>query len=336
MYSKFLKPRKQCLNIVKRCYEPIKLQNLYKELDYSAPFSDEEKAKSLKLINEAGDLDAMQAIVPKKYSAKILNHKLQIGQFEVIEQLLDVKGIETNNLERILTRLSKPKKDPNEKQTKLWDKTLSGFTPRLSEQLTFPKTVVGLKFNLAALSYALFEDKQLVELKTFKTDFFESKSSFHTHNLLQNSETIARIIPSSDVIVNDTFMKIIPNDTLLSIKMNTNLLEASLFARLSCRKPMPNIYKFKYNLQASLFDLKKIGTERDKIHPQIKDEEKGILSRLKEGRKKLGFDENLCQENEVLRTFRERKDNDTEQQSEAFLTGLAFLHMLEYYVYKSQ
>ena len=37
----------------------------------------------------------------KKYSAKILNHKLQIGQFEVIEQLLDVKGIETNNLERI-------------------------------------------------------------------------------------------------------------------------------------------------------------------------------------------------------------------------------------------
>ena len=341
MFTKLLKPRQSCLHLVKRFYEPIRIKNIYKELEYSAPFSDLEKASSLKLINDANDLEAMQEILPKKYSAKILNHKLKVGSFEAIEQLLDVKGIETNILERIVTKLHKPKNPTSSKQKKIWDKTLSGFTPRLIEQLTIPKTVTGLRFNLLSVSYAHFEDKQLVELNSFKHDeeILESKNPFESHNLLKNTASIVEKLPQSDVIIVETLNKIIPNDRLLNVKINTNLLEASLFARLECRIPKPNIYKFKYNMKASLFDLRKVGQERTKVHPQLE----SILSDLRENRKFLELDEKLCKDNEVLNALLEngglgsvKEHYDKEQQSEAFLSGLAFLHMLEYLGYKNQ
>ena len=340
MFVKLLTPRQSCLFLVKRFYEPIRIKNIYKELDYSAPFTDTEKAESLKLINDANDLEAMQEILPKKYSAKILNHKLKVGNFEVIEELLDVKGIETNILERILSKLHKPKNTTSSKQKKIWDKTLSGFTPRLTEQLTIPKTVIGLRFNLLSVSYALFEDKQLVEIKSFKhdEDILEGKNAFESHNLLHLTASIIENLPASDVITVETLTKIIPNDKLLTVKMNNNLLEASLFARLDCQTPKPNIYKFKYNLKSSLFNLQKVGQERTKIHPQLE----RILSDLRTERTVLGMDEKLCENTEVLDEFLEsglvgvQEYYDKEQQSEAFLSGLAFLHMLEYLGYKSQ
>ena len=297
---------------------------MYQAMGYTAPFSPGDKQKAVDSINAAQDLEAMQAIIPKKYCAKVLAHKSNNGPFEVLEQLLDIKGIETNNLEKMMTKILRAPLDQEEKQSKHLNRILSGFTPKLTDQEEF-KSVTGLKFNLSNISYAHFENQELVECRRFKLENeINAKTAFETLNLLLQSEEIVNELPQSDVIICETNPKIVPNDKILSVKMNTNLLEASIFARLDSRTPRPTLYTFQYAKLSSLFNLDRLGHERMKIHPQLP----SILDQVNQQRKTMNLNELLQHDEKVKEFFQARGMLD--QESIAFLCGLAFLHMYDY------
>jgi hypothetical protein len=92
----------------KRFYCVGTFQNVYKKIGYEAPFSDQETSEVLKVINEATSASDLAPFINKTRAENIIKLKDAVGQFQVIEQLLDVKKIEPSILEimcrKVLTK----------------------------------------------------------------------------------------------------------------------------------------------------------------------------------------------------------------------------------------
>lgn len=82
------------------------VKNVYQEINYSAPFTDSEKEKMLRMINGCDNAEALMSLgLAKIYSKLIAQHMEQNGKFQVLEQLLDVSKMDVQRLEKIGNRV---------------------------------------------------------------------------------------------------------------------------------------------------------------------------------------------------------------------------------------
>ena len=76
---------------------------------------------TLERVNGAETLEDLQKFIAKTKAEKIFQHKSKHGPFDVVEQILNVRGIEPNNLERLCKVALKEEK---EKSAKIDEKIL--------------------------------------------------------------------------------------------------------------------------------------------------------------------------------------------------------------------
>ena len=69
-------------------------------------------------VNGAETLEDLQKFIAKTKAEKIFQHKSKHGPFDVVEQILNVRGIEPNNLERLCKVALKEEKEKAAKADK--------------------------------------------------------------------------------------------------------------------------------------------------------------------------------------------------------------------------
>ena len=87
-----------CCSSSKRSF----VKDVYKELNYVAPFSQEEKTLVVEKINSARSGDDLIVLgIPRGSAVQIAKHLASQGPLEVLEQLLDVRRFHPEILENV-------------------------------------------------------------------------------------------------------------------------------------------------------------------------------------------------------------------------------------------
>ena len=76
------------------------VKDVYKEIQYEAPYRPGDKQKVLQVINSA-PLKELGHFTSKKVSQTIVNFRKEGGYFDCVEQLLDLDKIEKRHIEKL-------------------------------------------------------------------------------------------------------------------------------------------------------------------------------------------------------------------------------------------
>ena len=91
-----------------RNYEPTVIKDVYKLYQHNMKkYEDDEKCDILKFVNSAESAEKLEVCIPKAKAGKLFKHKTQNGPFKLIEQFLDVKGIQVKHIEKFADKILK-------------------------------------------------------------------------------------------------------------------------------------------------------------------------------------------------------------------------------------
>ena len=302
-------------HIVSRHLKSIVLKDVYKLNSYKVPLiNEDERNRILDLLNNAKSPQDLEACFAKTRASKVFAYKEELKRFDAIEQILDIRGIDSKTLERACKKFLQPVKEGGKKQQSVVN-FKKRTVPSLEVNCDYPDDVVGFKFDLNGLSYAHIVDNKL---KSFKAQEMSkplvSKSAFEHHNLVQTSQNLADLLPKSPFYVYEEFSNILPRDSMLQIKMKCFLLEASLLATLNSTHPQSSFYSLKYNVVTSEFNAR-VGTERIMFGQQLEK----VIDRHRHIDVEI-----LPEQYQDIKTC--SSSVELEQLSAALLTALAFRH----------
>ena len=92
--------------LIVRNYEPKVIKDVYKLYQHNLKkYEDDEKSEILKFVNNAKSAEFLEICIPKTKAAKLFKHKTQHGPFELVEQFLDIKGIEAKHIEKFCDKI---------------------------------------------------------------------------------------------------------------------------------------------------------------------------------------------------------------------------------------
>ena len=99
--------------VIIRNYDPIVIKDLHKMYQHDMKkYEEEDKKNILKFFNNAKSVQDIEVCVPKNKAGKVFQYLSKNSPIEVIEQLLDIKGIEVKHLEKFCDKiLLDPEKD---------------------------------------------------------------------------------------------------------------------------------------------------------------------------------------------------------------------------------
>ena len=217
-------------------------KDIYKEIGYKSPFSDDENFLILKLVNESSEKQLCE-VTAKGKAASIFEHKQEHGIFSVVEELLSVKNFDEKVLERLgkkVIKLHSPKDDNSAELSnlpcseerrleKIKTKLLKYINPKLKApeyQSDIIKTIVGIKLTFYNLSYAHMDKTTENILSWDSVPCFEAKEDTQHPNLFHTALKITNQIPSADLYV---FEEQLP---MLNNKSDPNLMSKGISLKL--------------------------------------------------------------------------------------------------------
>ena len=275
------------------------LQDVYKAVNYEAPYSDQEKSKILQQVNRlnAGELSSYCS---KPVARAIVEFREEHGQYDRVERLLDVDKIEIRNIEKISDKILKP---PKQKKVQQQIKTRkvqsepfeSSFIKRMFSKDIVPKpeeitlssighetTFVGVHLTLQGMAFAqkaydntleqwsIFEmpsvrlssGSTIAGLEKLKYKEIEptAVNQYFDHNVLhQACLQLDDHLPVADFYILEEPLPLLPKDPYLKSKINLMKLRTTLITILQMRGAA--VYSLRPNVLDSLFRLKR-GSER--------------------------------------------------------------------------
>lgn len=265
------------------------VKDVYKKLEYKAPFSDQEREKILQMVNlmpESGTL-GLQAYLSQKLSKQIVAHRTSNGLFECVEQILDIPKMETKKLEKaceVLLGQNVEKKKTNNQDSLKYKKYKSMFSKdvipkpniKLDNTVKNP-TIVSLNITLQRFAFTKIENgdylSEWVILPAIKKDAISSPLSYQHHRLHELVLETISSLPKADIYLLDEMLPILQQDTYLKSKIHLTMLRCSLISLLSEREN-PNtgekvrVHTVRPYVLDTMFNLK-IGNERRSLKDEF-------------------------------------------------------------------
>ena len=169
-----------------RNYEPTVIKDVYKLYQHNMKkYEDDEKCEILDFVNGAESAEKLEVCIPKAKAGKLFKHRTQNGPFKLIEQFLDVRGVQVKHIEKFSDKILKGPESLEESKAKQQEKKLKNQTiPILQPEFTKTLDIVGFKFDLRGMSHAHITNDKLNSWAYWQPEEpLISKSSFDHHNL---------------------------------------------------------------------------------------------------------------------------------------------------------
>ena len=278
---------------------PRFVQDLYKKIDYQAPYPEDDKLKVLSKLNLASE-NELNKFTSKKISKVIVKYRDENGNFDCVEQLLDLDKIEKFHIAKLCDKvLSKesPQVVPMS-VTHGAPKFLGNIIPRPSTdeyQCMNNPIVAGVHLSLQGFAFAVYSSQELMDWgyhdlpsverevgkpskkEKAKTDAVkkviqsDSQTYFEHHNLLEACKTIWTGLPrDADYFIFEEPLPILPQDPYLKHKINLVKIRTALMTLMMLQGY--RVHTMKPNVSDTLFGLKK-GNERISVQEIVKIEQ---------------------------------------------------------------
>ena len=278
---------------------PRFVQDIYKKIDYQAPYPEEDKLKVLSKLNFASETE-LNKFTTKKVSKVIVKYRDDNGNFECVEQLLNLDKIEKFHIAKLCEKvLSFENPLPAPLTVNLGaPKFLGNIIPRPSTEeyrcINDP-IVAGVHLSVQGFAFAVYRDQELKDWgyqdlpfvqrevgnprrkETTKTDVVkkiiqgDSQSYFEHHNLLEACKKIWTGLPKNvDYFIFEEPLPILPQDPYLKHKINLVKIRTALMTMIMLQGY--KVHTMKPNVSDALFGLKK-GNERISVQEIVKIEQ---------------------------------------------------------------
>ena len=174
---------------------PVKTRNcastvkdLYKSYNHNMKKYDEyEQEEILEFVNGAKNVEDLHLYIPKNKSTKIFKHLVNNGPFQVVENFLDVKGIQVPQVEKFCDKILSDEDPESTAQANKIKRLKNRTVPKLSKDDSFNLSnlnIVGFTFDLRGMAYAHITNKVLKSSKYWQPETpLINKSAFEHHNL---------------------------------------------------------------------------------------------------------------------------------------------------------
>ena len=264
-------------DVYKRINYSIQLKN--KELDQVYQSEREEILEKLNTMN----VKQLQLYTSKKMSQAIVSYRNENGRFECAEQLLDLDRVEQHQIEKIIIAfLSRPEQEletvRNEKKfRKSFNRDIIP-KPDLEEfRNKSDPTFTGIHLTLQGVTYAHTGGGSLLGWNSWdlKEDLgFDpaSQGSFKHSNLFAVCENFLNNkhfeIPSSDYMILEENLPLLPKDPYLKPKINLMRLKTTFLTMLMMENPESKFHTVKSGVFDAITELRQ-GNERVSVRERL-------------------------------------------------------------------
>eukprot|EP00088_Acartia_fossae_P030357 TRINITY_DN31329_c0_g1_i4.p1 TRINITY_DN31329_c0_g1~~TRINITY_DN31329_c0_g1_i4.p1 ORF type:complete len:347 (-),score=23.79 TRINITY_DN31329_c0_g1_i4:599-1609(-) len=250
-------------------HQPVRLvsfvKNVYKEIDYTAPFDQQEKDFIKQRLNSCSEWE-MKRYMSKGLAKKIHDLKNERGKLEVVEELLDIEKLDTIKLEKICNSVLKKAvtagdNEPTEAEeaTKYFRRDIR---PAITE-FTQDSSILGLRVSISQIHYTLIRSKDLVEWGCVPFLPEVKSVQFHHHNLYDSARTAVEQLPEADFCIQEDSQVLLKMDPNARIKFSNMKCQCYLNCVLqdSERVKSNTLHYITSGAINKMFNLK-IGSER--------------------------------------------------------------------------
>ena len=283
------------------------VQDIYKKIGYQAPIEGEQdKLLVLNKLNLSSETE-LNKFTSKKISKVIAQHRAENGEFECVEQLLDLDKIEKYHIVKLCEKmLSIEKSDDTPlkgKRNQGVQKLLGSIIPKPStDQMINNPVVAGVHLSLQGFAFAVLSSQELTnwgyqdlplvvrevgkpskkdKAKTAAAKVIQgdSQTYYEHNNLLEACKDILDGLPKdADYYVFEEPLPILPQDPYLKHKINLVKLRTTLMTMMMLHGS--RVHTMKPNVSDTLFGLKK-GNERISVQEIVnKNIEQDILTQV--------------------------------------------------------
>jgi len=246
------------------------VKNVYKEIGYQAPFSEVEKKLALDKLNNLNEKE-LNNYTSKRFS-KLLNvHRAKHGDFDCIEQLLDLPKIEAHQLEKICESLLKDLSMSISKEENVMAERIKTNKPLFSKGI-IPKpdikewealqnpTILGVTVSIQGIAYTKIDSsRNLHGWAAFEgIENPRNQVAFQHRELYSFTSNIVDNIPEADYYIFEELLPILPQDPYIKQKANLIKLRSTMMSLMTMRNVEGNVrmHTIKPNVVDTLFSLK--------------------------------------------------------------------------------
>ena len=278
---------------------PRFVQDIYKKIDYQAPYPEEDKLKVLTKLNLASE-NELNKFTSKKVSKVIVKYRDENGTFDCVEQLLNLDKIEKFHIAKLCDKVLSLENPQVASMPVIHGapKFLGNVIPRPStdeyQSMNNP-IVTGVHLSLQGFAFAVYSSQELMDWgyqdlpfverevgkpskrQKTKTDEVkkvvqgDSQTYFEHHNLLEACKKIWVGLPKeADYFIFEEPLPILPQDPYLKHKINLVKIRTALMTMMMLQGY--RVHTMKPNVSDALFGLKK-GNERISVQEFVKMEQ---------------------------------------------------------------
>jgi len=244
------------------------IKNVYKEIGYRAPFTENEKKRAIDKLNNLNEKE-LNHYTSKKFSKLLYGHRAKHGDFDCIEQLLDLPKVEAHQLEKIcenlLKDLSMSKEENVMAERSKTNKPLfsKGIIPKPDikewEMLQNP-TVLGITVSIQGISYTKIDSsRNLHGWAAFEgIENPRNHMAFQHRELYSFTSNIVNNLPGADYCIFEELLPILPQDPYIKQKANLIKLRSTIMTLMMMRNDGGSVrmHTIKPNVLDTLFSLK--------------------------------------------------------------------------------
>ena len=174
------------------------VQDIYKKIDYQAPYPEEEKLKVLSKLNLASE-NELNTFTSKKVSKVIVKYRDEYGTFDCVEQLLNLDKIEKFHIAKLCDKvlsIENPKVAPSTVVHGA-PKFLGNVIPRPSpdeyQSMNNP-AVTGVHLSLQGFAFAVYSSQELVDWGYQDLPFVEREVGKPRKKQKPNADAVKKVV----------------------------------------------------------------------------------------------------------------------------------------------
>jgi len=195
------------------------VKDVYKSVEYKAPFDDDSKKIILEKLNNLTETE-MRNFLTKKDTAVIQEHIKNNGYFEVPEQLLDIPSIETDKLEKICRSILEKKEKLNNQPKNDKVPFSKAIKPTVNNKVEVNSKFLGLRVTSTSVSYCLLQENNLISWDNIVL-FDDVSPTNYTHpKLYSKIENAVAMLPEADYCIQEDMLPLLKTDRYLKNKGN--------------------------------------------------------------------------------------------------------------------
>jgi len=260
---------------------PAFVQDVYKVLNYEAPFNEDEKLKILEVLNSPFE-ENITKYATKIATKNIISHRVKNGDFSKVENLLDVQKFGPKSLEKLCQDILEKEQDgsvsqySNNPEIQKLGTFFRDFKPKPKVSLyrDGEKTIIGVKVVLHSVTWSKIDKNQNLQSWGIIPAITNTKSqsSFVHDKVFETTRKVLNEIPVGDYYILEDMIPVMPKDSQFMIKHKLNLasFRTSLITQLLLRGDrQAHVHSIKPSSLDKMFDLK-LGADRMSMGENLK------------------------------------------------------------------